>query len=55
MIGNTIFVLDGGSGQADSAECVDLIQGLGNFGLPFCVSAISTLHGGGGWSMITHP
>lgn len=36
MIGDTIFVLDGSSGQANSAERVDLIQSLGDFGFPFC-------------------
>lgn len=45
MIGGTIFVLDGGPGQTNSAECVDFIQGLGDFSLPFCVSSISTFLG----------
>lgn len=36
MIGLTIFILDGGSGQANSAERVDLIQSLGDFGFSLC-------------------
>lgn len=53
MIEGTIFVLDGGPSQTNSAECVHLIQGLSDFSLPLCVSNISAFLGTA--SMIAYP
>lgn len=45
MTGDTIFVLDGSSGQANSTERVDLIQSLGDFGFPFCGLLLANIPG----------